>query len=75
MIQLGFVLAAGGVALCRHPCGTETALRSTAKTPSLNSPSPTLGEHSEPGLMRVLGLPSDDIAMLERDGMIGMKPV
>jgi crotonobetainyl-CoA:carnitine CoA-transferase CaiB-like acyl-CoA transferase len=46
-----------------------------SETPSLNSPSPTLGKHSAPVLMRVLGLTSDDIAMLERDGMIGMKPV
>ena len=38
-------------------------------------PAPTLGEHNASVLTRVLGLTSDAIAALERDRIIGAKPV
>ena len=43
--------------------------------PPLNRPAPTLGEHNASVLSRVLGLAADDIASLERDGIIGDRPV
>ena len=44
-------------------------------SPSLRNPTPTLGEHSAAVLRRVLGLSDEEIAGLERDGIIGTKPV
>jgi crotonobetainyl-CoA:carnitine CoA-transferase CaiB-like acyl-CoA transferase len=43
--------------------------------PPLNHPAPTLGEHNASVLSRVLGLAAVDIASLERDGIIGNRPV
>ena len=43
--------------------------------PALNSPAPTLGQHTAAVLTRLLGMNDDDIADLERDGIIGTKPV
>jgi crotonobetainyl-CoA:carnitine CoA-transferase CaiB-like acyl-CoA transferase len=41
------------------------------QAPPLRRPSPTLGEHNTEVLQGVLGLSSADIAILERDGIIG----
>jgi hypothetical protein len=43
--------------------------------PPLRNPAPTLGEHNASVLTRLLGLTADGIAALERDGIIGTKPV
>lgn len=43
--------------------------------PPLTQPAPTLGQHNAAVLTRVLGLTAADITALERDGIIGTKPV
>lgn len=49
------------------------ALDGTA--PPLQRPAPTLGEHNSPVLTRFLGLTAAQIQDLEREGIIGTKPV
>jgi crotonobetainyl-CoA:carnitine CoA-transferase CaiB-like acyl-CoA transferase len=45
------------------------------RAPPLHRPAPTLGEHTALVLTRVLGLDVEEIASLERDGIIGTSPV
>jgi len=43
--------------------------------PGFTSPAPTLGEHNAEVLGQVLQLPADEVATLERDGIIGSKAI
>ena len=48
----------------------------TAPTPfGIERPAPTLGQHNHEVLTSLLGLGDADVAALERDGIIGTKPV
>ena len=48
----------------------------TAAAPfGIERPAPTLGQHNHEVLTAVLGLDDTEIAALERDGIIGTKPL